>query len=165
MWYGGIFTYDIPTGTITNISNDVNQRSPAISTALIVWEDVRFGGEHIGVFDRSTHATRIIGDPSSSQSQPRVSGTNIVFSSVDANYKHSIIVLDNQTATMSTLATGSLGNADMDGTHVVWLADNGVGVDVVVHDLSTGAEKRLTTSASGFFGQPRISGEFVAFQN
>jgi uncharacterized repeat protein (TIGR01451 family) len=162
---GEIFTYDIPTGTVTNISNDASeQTNPAISSTLIAWEDYRFGVRHIGVYDRITHTTKIIGDLSSSQYGPRVSGTNVVFTNEDANpLNWSIVVFDNQSGIMTTLFAGEAWSPDIDGAHVVWVTSNGVGEDIVVHDLSTGAEKRLANS--GNVARLRISGEFVAFED
>src|SRR5262249_6692631 len=143
---GQIFTYDIPTGTVTHISNDPDhdQQNPAISTPLIVWEDRRFGS-HIGVYDRVTSATTLVGDLASTQSQPAVSSTKVVY--ID-NTAASVVVFDAVTRYQTTLFVGPAASPDIDGTQVVWSDHSGALSDIVVHDLSTGAETRLLFPAT-----------------
>ena len=159
---GEIFTYDIPTATITNVSNDIDheQTNPVISSTTIAWEDFRFGPGHIGVYDRASGLRDIAGDQTSTQSQPAVSGTNIVF--VD-NAAGSIRLLDAVSFTETILFAGPAFAPDIDGSHVAWTDSSGTDSDIVVRDLSTGTSTRLTLA--GNQTNPKISGDFVAFED
>lgn len=157
-----VWTYDITTGVATNISNrpDSDQLKPAISSQLIAWEDKRQGLPHIFVYILSSGVTQQIsgGGP---QSDPAASGGRVVYT--DESTGSQVKVWD--LATGTTTVFGALtGQPDIDGENVAYVDMSGANWDVVVHNLTSGAETRLTLPGTGG-GYPKISGEFVAFED
>src|SRR5262249_31655169 len=102
----------------------------------------------------------IVGDFTSTQSEPAVSGTNVVY--VDDAEK-SIRLLDGISLNEITLYAGPALAPAIDGNYVAWADLSGADPDIVVRDLTTGGDTRLTLPGAQL--NPKISGEFVAFED
>jgi Tol biopolymer transport system component len=158
-----VYTYDITTGITTNISNnpDSDQLNPAVSSQLVAWEDKQHVPQHIFVYILSSGKTQQIsgGGP---QAAPAASGGRVAYE--DYSIGSQVKVWDFATGVTTTLAATVAGQPDLDGDNLAYVDMSGANWDVVVHNLTSGAETRLTLHGTGG-GYPKISGEFVAFED
>jgi|GEM_PF-817160 beta propeller repeat protein len=166
-----IWLYDAAAGNETRITNETGgQVMPAIDGDRVVWLDRRAGNAG-GVYamNLTTRATvRVSAGPVEGDPlivSPDVSGGTIVWA--DGRGGNYTVFVSREGGEPVPLANGSAlqGFPAVSGDRVVWSEVHNGSASVVVHNLATGEEERVSAGPPGVAAYPDISGNLVVWQN
>jgi len=161
---GRIVAYDFDTGIAIPLSASGTQTNPAIDGNMIAYQS---GGD-IFVVDLSgkiPQTTQITNTPAP-EGRPSISGKRVVYERFSATGSFDIYVYDLEFGVESPVATTAVDERSphIDGPRVVW--DAGVvGGDNNIHLMNVKTQATAQLLLSGDQRQPRISGQFVAFED
>ncbi len=130
-----------------------DQRNASVSGNVVAWEDDRNGDRDIYVKDLDTGVETRIGSPFADETDPDIDGTRVVYESAG-----DILLHDIATGATSAVcaAPGEQSRPRISKDRVVWEDRRGSDRDVYACDLTTGAERLMTSTGNQH--SPQVDG-------
>lgn len=156
-----IFSYDIPTQSLSRISFSVNNAHPFVENGKIVWEGIVDGSWQIFYYDGISVKQLTSGDLSQN---PVITDTYLIFGRRNAQKVWRTVVYDTQTKQSKVIATGRRAEKPiLEGGNIL-LAGDGSGdpyteeLDSVFHKFkgNPGKTTYQNNSLFRFFETPRV---------
>jgi beta propeller repeat protein len=161
-----VIVTDIATSVTSTTSGGADQ-NPRLDGQTVVFERGPASAVDVHALDVSTGVETAVAATAALELNPAVGGTRVVYERHATGASPGDIVLYDLATNQSAILDDETGDArrpDIDGDIVVWDVHSGTGdVDVVIHDLATGATTRLIHP--GNQRSPHISGGVVAFDD
>ena len=166
-----VYLYDMETRTVKRLTTDpAEQADPSIEGDLVAWADRRHGGIWWDAYllDLRTGKERRLTQATTLARGPVVSGTAVVWGDLRGG-NFSLFVHDVVAESEQRLPTSDMENAlDVSWPWIAWVNRNddvpAFYDDVLVYNLQTGRETRLTSSPARQW-LPALAGDFIVWED